>query len=128
MSGWQRIGIVLSIIWFIGFGAYIWMLRDIQHVGELYRGQLNTCSILLNMANDELQHIENLSDRNKRQDANWKEYEDCKKRASALHSRMLNDEKEGIPVIPAIDFVTVVIGWLAVWCRSEMDKAGVCIE
>ena len=67
------------------------------------------------MANDKLQHIENLSDRNKRQDANWKEYEDCKKQASALHSRMLNDEKEGIPVILAIDFVTVVIGWLAVW-------------
>jgi hypothetical protein len=122
-ENWQ----VLSIIWFIGFGAYIWM-RDIQPVGELYSGQLNTCSILLNMANDELQHIENLSDRNKRQDANWKEYEDCKKQASALHSRMLNDEKEGIPVILAIDFVTVVIGWLAVCCRSEMDKAGVCIE
>jgi hypothetical protein len=24
LSGWQRIGVILSVIWFIGFAGYIW--------------------------------------------------------------------------------------------------------
>lgn len=24
MKGWRRIGIVLSVIWFLGFGVYLW--------------------------------------------------------------------------------------------------------
>jgi hypothetical protein len=24
MRGWRRIGIILSVIWFLGFGVYLW--------------------------------------------------------------------------------------------------------
>jgi hypothetical protein len=25
MKGWRRVGIVLSVVWFLGFGVYLWL-------------------------------------------------------------------------------------------------------
>jgi hypothetical protein len=38
-----RIGIVLSVIWFVGFGGYIWF-SSIQRLDDLYSLDLRACS------------------------------------------------------------------------------------
>jgi hypothetical protein len=40
--GWRRIGIVLSVIWFIGFGGYVWT-SEVRHISDYYEFQLKMC-------------------------------------------------------------------------------------
>jgi len=48
MRGWKRIGIVVSVLWFFGFGLWMWS-SEISRIGNFYRWQLEGCSSLLHI-------------------------------------------------------------------------------
>jgi hypothetical protein len=48
MKGWRRIGIVLSVLWFVGFGFWLWSSETNRHY-EFYKGQLSTCYAVSSM-------------------------------------------------------------------------------
>jgi hypothetical protein len=43
MRGWRRIGVVLSVLWFVGFGAWLWISSISEH-NAFYRLQLHNCA------------------------------------------------------------------------------------
>jgi hypothetical protein len=112
LNGWQRIGIVLSVIWFIGFAGYIWS-QQVKSDVELYGRYLDTCYTILNMDNEA--YIANQEDRDKRQAANWTKYEKCQSGAGAIFHERADNNYKGIPILLAVDFGTVLFGWLVVW-------------
>jgi len=81
----QRIGIVLSVIWFIGFAGYIW-IYSVRDASDFHRWQLDVCNSILNMDNEALQYIGKQEDRDKKQTASWTKYEKCQSEAGAFLS------------------------------------------
>src|SRR5271168_1648114 len=83
LNGWQRIGIVLSVIWFFGFAGYVWT-DSIHNVGEFYGWQLGMCVAILDTKNGSLQYIGKKEDRDAKSDANAAEYLSCRQNAQRL--------------------------------------------
>jgi hypothetical protein len=115
LGGWTRIGVVASVVWFLGFAGYIWH-SNLDQLSEHYGSSLHLCSTMLDMADESLQQIQNLDARNTRQSANLATYEKCQNRArdAFFHLSDANTSKEAISVLLAIDLGTVVVGWLLV--------------
>ena len=78
LNGWQRIGIVLSVIWFLGFGGYVW-IWDNRTKSEFYGWQLKMCDVVLSERNGSLQFLTKQEDRDERADENAAEYLNCRK-------------------------------------------------
>jgi hypothetical protein len=95
--GWRRIGIVLSILWFVGFGFFIWS-RTTSDAADFYGHQLRFCYAILDT------------------DKNWPNYERCKDDAAKLFSFTFDQNVKGIPILIGVDLASVAIGWLLVWC------------
>jgi hypothetical protein len=49
MRGWQRLGVVLSVIWFVGFGVWLW-ITSADNLSKDYQRGLET--LLLNGFNE----------------------------------------------------------------------------
>jgi hypothetical protein len=114
LNGWERIGIVVSIIWFIGFGVFIWTDTVRRNV-EFHGNSLRMCKLILDTNNQSLQYIGKQDERNQRQSANWAKYEKCQKDADAFLDREMETAKSGIPLLLTIDVGTIVVGWFVVW-------------
>jgi len=119
LNGWQRIGIVLSVIWFIGFAGYAWS-HAVQSVVEFYGRHLDICYTILNM--DTEAYIGNQEDRDKRQAANWTKFKKCQSEGSAILNEMADNNYKGIPILLAVDFGTVLFGWLVVWSGMGITR------
>src|SRR5262249_60983052 len=113
--GGRRIGIVLSVIWFITFGAYFWSLEFGRQKG-FYRSQLEICNRILRADNVGLEYIIKPDEREKRRLANWKTHQDCQNRALAFFSAEFDElRQKGILIVLAVDAATILVGWLVVW-------------
>jgi hypothetical protein len=108
--GWRRIGIVLSVIWFVGFGGFLWT-SEVERIGDFFTSQLRTCKAILDADDEGLSLEEYL----KRHDGHWKKYESCQNRASAFFGSQHRELWQSIPILFAMDAATVLIGWLVVW-------------
>src|SRR5690348_11790904 len=53
MGGWRRIGIVLSMIWFLGFGFFLWIYNERDH-SKLFEIGLHNCELTFKMAEEAL--------------------------------------------------------------------------
>jgi len=82
LNRWQRVGIVLSVLAFVGIGIYTWVF-EARHRDRLYSTQLSMCYNTLRTQNDALQALGTQKDRTKREAANQAEYELCKNEADA---------------------------------------------
>jgi hypothetical protein len=51
MKGWRRIGIVLSVIWFLGFGVYL--LAQPTFEAELHKWSLHNCTTIYQSAEED---------------------------------------------------------------------------
>ena len=107
--GWRLIGIVLSVIWFVGFGGFLWT-GEVERIGNFFTWQLRTCKAILDADDEGL----SLEEYRKRHDEHWKKYESCQDRASVFFSSQHRKLRQSIPILLA-DAATVLIGWLAVW-------------
>jgi hypothetical protein len=65
LNGWQRIGVLLSIIWFIGFAAYVWY-GDRKHKSDFYLSSLGFCSRLWDGAAERSMNIQDTQEREKK--------------------------------------------------------------
>jgi hypothetical protein len=90
--GWYRIGIVLSVIWFVAFGAYIWS-DSVRHNADFYKASLGVCFDIQDAAKSKI----------------------CRDEAQKLFYREADELYAGIPIIATIDLATVILGWLVVW-------------
>jgi hypothetical protein len=94
-NAWQRIGILVSLVWFIGFAVYVWG-NETQRGNKIYRMSLAKCEAALGAGN------------------NWAQYEMCNDEAAeSLHSQF-DDLKRDIPILFAVDVGTVVLSWFIV--------------
>jgi hypothetical protein len=121
LNGWQRIGIVVSIIWFIGFGAFIWN-DQLRQDSESQANDAEVCRLILNANNESLPYIENQGERHKKESANWAEYEMCEKSSRVFFARQREVATSGIPLFLAIDLGTVLFGWLVVWMFVRITR------
>ena len=87
-----RIGVILSVIWFVGFGAYTWF-SNIWRLDELYSLDMRTCSDRFDRTQNQIS------------------YEDCIDDATELYRSRFNVYKEHIPQLLAVDFGIIALVW-----------------
>jgi hypothetical protein len=87
-----RIGIILSVLWFFGFGGYTWF-SSVQQLNDIYSRDLQRCS----QDFDRTQNSVN--------------YEYCLEDAQQLHLSTFDTYKAGIPRLLAIDFGVIAFCW-----------------
>jgi hypothetical protein len=90
-----RMGIVLSAIWFIGFGGYTWF-SSMGRLDRVYNLDMQACS------------------ENFEWTQNSVNYEYCTEEATEIYRSRFNIYKERIPQLLAMDFGTITASWLAV--------------
>lgn len=113
-SGWRRIGIVLSVIWFVGFGGFLW-IASVNHNAGLYGLRLRMCDAILDADNEALQHITKQGDRALKAFDNSMTREKCGSDAEKVFLDRDEQLYRGIPILLGVDFATVIVGWLIVW-------------
>lgn len=101
--GWRRIGIVLSVLWFVGFPLYQLFSDHSRNLG-LYEAQTAACRHAL--MEDRLSGEEQLSSR----------YRKCLDDANLL-LRMADDGllTTGLPLFAFFGSVMIFLAWLIVW-------------
>jgi len=87
-----RIGIVLSVIWFVGFGGYMWFISA-QRLNYLYSHDLAACSQAFDTT------------------PNSGNYEYCSQDARELYLSRVDTYRAGIPRLLAIDFGIIAFCW-----------------
>ena len=87
-----RIGIILSVIWFVGFGGYTWF-SNVQQLNDLYSDDVHSCSEVLDRTE------------------NSGNYDYCLEDAQQLYLRGFERYKAAIPRLLAIDFGVVAVCW-----------------
>ena len=111
LNRWQRIGIVLSVLAFIG------LARD-----RFYSTQLSMCDGTLRTQNGTLQGIGTQEDRAKREAANQSEYEECKNEAGATSRDLFNTSLQRMPIFLAKVLGLIVLAWLIEWLVVEIAR------
>jgi hypothetical protein len=120
LNGWQRIGILLSMIWFVSFAGFIWTSNN-RHAADFYGGQLRLCQAILDSYNFSLQYIQDPDKRNKASEENWTKYEKCQRDAEEFYHRDVGDRSSwgdwgrGLLLLFGIDLATIVFAWLLAW-------------
>ena len=115
MRGWKRIGIVVSVLWFFGFGLWMWS-SEISRIGNFYRWQLEGCSSLLHIQMKGLDAVTNAEVRERRLAEYLAKEKACQAKAAELHREQSDGLfGKGIAILLAIDLGVIVFGWLVVW-------------
>ena len=82
LNRWQQIGVVLSMLAFVGIGIYAWVF-EARHRDSFYITQITMCYGTLRIQNDALQGLGTQEDRAEREAANQSEYGQCMNEADA---------------------------------------------
>lgn len=124
LDGWRRIGVILSVVWFIGFAGYIWSW-DRQETASFYAMQLSLCSAAHRMVAQSLEG--RFSDpawgdkRDREEAANDARYEKCQAEARNFYSSQIGENAGwarwalGLALLFGVDLLTIVFGWLIAW-------------
>jgi hypothetical protein len=121
LNRWQRIGIVLSVLAFVGLGIYAWVFETRQR-DRVHSAQLSMCESTLQTQNDALQGIETQEDRAQRQTANQSEYEQCRKEADATLRQTSDADLKRMPIFLATALALIVIAWLIELIAVEIAR------
>jgi hypothetical protein len=121
LNRWQQIGIVLSVLAFIGLGAYAWVF-EARHRDKVYSTQLSMCDGTLRTQNEALQGIGDQEDRAKREAVNQSEYEECKNEAGATSRDLFNTSLQRMPIFLAKVLGLIVLAWLIEWFVVEIAR------
>src|SRR5262249_12282340 len=101
MRGWRRLGIVLSVFWFVGFG---WWLRQADFDSARNVAGYEQCAIIYNMQRD-------APDFRDRMDQVIREYYDCEHRAG---ERFVSAATPWWGII-VMDALSIGALWLLAW-------------
>jgi len=127
LSGWQRIGVILSVIWFIGFAGYIWH-ADRKEKADFYVWQLHMCSEIWDTENESLNYIQDPNERDKREASNRAKYDQCNEEARKFYAVQIG-ENAGRPhwglamgLLIGVDLLTIGIAWLLAWLTISVVR------
>ena len=121
LNAWQRIGIVLSVLVFVGLGVYAWVF-EAQHREQFYRWRLSMCNATLQIENESLQHIGKKEDRDQREAAIQADHERCKGQAGADLHDSYDASVRRLPIFLAKVFGLIILAWLIEWFVIEIAK------
>ena len=130
LNRWQWVGIVLSVLAFVGIGIYAWVFEE-RHRDRFYSTQLSMCYNTLRTQNDALQGVGTQEDRAQRETANQAEYEQCMNEADATLRESFNASFERMPIFLAKVLGIIVVAWLielfiveiARWIRRSLPRS-----
>jgi hypothetical protein len=115
-SGWRRTGLFLSVIWFFGFGLFLWhRIRD--QMPEPYAQQRQLCGVLLDDWNQALKNVRPANEY-KAQIANIERYRKCLDDAQGRFERELSElpsARTQTATVLGLDLLIICLGWLIVW-------------
>jgi len=119
LGGWQRIGVIISIVWFLGWGAFLW-IDAVNQNANLFKVQFGICMQVHDDAIGLLRPAEkNYRERSEQIESDFKR---CKDKAENLFIKQAANNRADIPILLAVDFGSVVIGWLIVWGMVGMAR------
>ena len=121
LKTWQRIGIVLSVLAFVGLGVYAWVF-EAQHREQFYRWRLSMCDATLQIENKSLQHIGKEEDRDQREAAIQADHERCKGEAVANLHESYDASVRRLPIFLAKVFGLIILAWLIEWFVVEIAR------
>lgn len=119
--GWRRIGIALSVIWLLGFGFFLWS-NEIGNINDNYSWQLKMCYAGENIRIDSMQYAKDEQERQKRWAENETKNKECEAQASAFRKQKIHGLYGVRPILLAVDFGTVLVGWLIVWLTVSVVR------
>jgi hypothetical protein len=120
LKRWQQIGVVLSVLAFVGIG-YAWVF-EAQQRDSFYITQLTMCYNTLRTQNDALQGLGTQEDRAEREAANQAEYEQCMNEADATLRATTDADLKRMPIFLATVLGLIVIAWLIEWFIVELVR------
>jgi hypothetical protein len=122
MKGWRRIGIIVSVIWFLGFGVLLWN-QFVEDTVAPYALDLKICSAIEQHRDEFWQaKARNSEELSEKLQANQDEYEKCASKAKLQwESERPSDSVLAIAVL-VIDSVTIALGWLIVWGSVALGR------
>jgi hypothetical protein len=113
MSGWRRLGVVLSVLWFVGFGGWLWT-SSMRGYQDFYDFELRNCFAMTNMKRDALRADEPQYDQKSAKIMS--EDKACTDSADESYSRELDKlYSQEIWVLLAIDVALLALFWLLAW-------------
>ena len=81
MRGWRRIGIIVSVIWFFGFGVFLWN-KFVEDAVAPYAQDLQICSAIEQYSDDFWQaNARNSEELSEKLQASQDQYEKCASKA-----------------------------------------------
>ena len=111
LNRWQQIGVVLSVLAFVGIGIYAWVF-EARHRDSFYITQITMCYNTLRTQNDALQGLGTQEDRPEREAANQAEYGQCMNEADATLRATTDADLKRMPIFLATVLGLIVIAWL----------------
>jgi hypothetical protein len=115
MKGWRRIGIIVSVIWFLGFGVFLWN-QYVEDAVAAYAQDLKICSAIEQYSDDFWQaNARNSEELSEKLQANQDQYEKCRSKAKLQWESERPSDSMAIAAVLVIDLVTIALGWLIVW-------------
>jgi hypothetical protein len=112
--GWRRIGIVLSVIWFLGFGVFLWE-TSLNDLVRPYAYQLKQCGYLIDSS--ALPDYLTPEMQDKLNKGNWDRYHECEDRAKIRFEEQLRNNPDSLRLVGVlgVDLITIGLGWMFVW-------------
>jgi hypothetical protein len=120
MRGWRRLGVVLSVLWFVGFGCWAWY-STVSSYGELLGRNLDHCLAMSSSSMDRLNWDDPQRDQ-KFKEIN-KEEEACMNRAKALFFSQRDSLKSDFWVLVLIvDVGSIALVWFLAWIIIRVSR------
>ena len=117
---WRRIGVAVSILWFIGFAWFLWPTREGDSDRDYY---MKRCNDTLRKQSEYLQEMDKGEPRNKMQDRYLAEHAKCQASANTTYYRQIAMDKKDARWLLSFDYLSVVFGWLLVWCMIHLVRS-----
>jgi hypothetical protein len=119
MRGWRRIGVVLSAIWFVGFGAWMWVAGVNQH-SEFLGSQFSRCSVISDARTERLRGDDPQFDQRVAEIA--LEEKACMDKASGFFFQQWDELVSHVWVLVLIDAASIALFWLLAWIVVSVGR------
>jgi hypothetical protein len=111
LGGWQRIGVILSVLWFIGFGVFMFDEEISRHSASHVR-QLGNCNKIAEFERQWFLRRDDPAYATKDAEVQRK-LDKCRDDADAFF--MEQDPRSSLWIILLIDLASIALAWLLVW-------------
>jgi hypothetical protein len=114
MRGWRLIGIIASVIWFFGFGVFLWN-QFVEDAVAPYAQDLKICSAIEQYSDEFWQaNARDSEELSEKLHVNQDQYEKCASKAKLQWESERPSDSVLAIVVLVIDLVTIALGWLIV--------------